>query len=174
MAYGSSRKSAGTLSASVLLPTVLSFIFSFLLVPALPLDDRTGTPTSNDLQTLLCLRSHLSDDPAGSLTSWKNNSLGFCAWAGVSCSKSQRVVALNLDSFGLTGQIPACSANLAFLERIHFPNNHLTGPIPHELGQLPRLQYLNLSSNYLGGDPGHTVFMFSSSDRRSWKKFSPR
>lgn len=139
----------GTLSSSVLVATVLSFIFSFLQDAALPFD---RTPPSNDLQALLCLRSHLSD-PAGFLTSWKSDSLEFCTWAGVSCSKrhKSRVVALSLDSFELNGQIPACIANLTFLERIHFPNNHLTGPIPYEIGQLKRPQYLNLSSNYLSG-----------------------
>ncbi|CAD6221085.1 unnamed protein product [Miscanthus lutarioriparius] len=138
-----------TLSSSVLVATVLSFIFSFLLVPALPLD---RTPPNNDLQTLLCLRSNLSD-PAGLLASWKNDSLEFCTWAGVNCGKRHKshVVALNLDSLELSGQIPACIANLTFLERIHFPNNHLTGPIPYELGQLKWLQYLNLSSNNLRG-----------------------
>lgn len=147
----------GTLSSSVRLATTMpmsmsmSFIFSFLVVPVLALD---ATPNS-DLHTLLCLRQHLSD-PAGLLTTtWKNDdSLSFCTWSGVSCGKRHnkaRVVALNLDSLELSGQIPACIGNLTFLARIHLPNNNLTGPIPHELGQLNRLQYLNLSSNYLSG-----------------------
>ncbi|KAG2606907.1 hypothetical protein PVAP13_4NG177111 [Panicum virgatum] len=110
------------------------------------------TPPNNDLQTLLCLKAHLSDT-AGKLASWKNDSLQFCSWAGVRCSqrRTSRVVALDLGSFELHGQIPACIANLTFLARIHFPNNQLSGPIPRELGQLNRLQYLNLSSNHLSG-----------------------
>jgi Leucine-rich repeat (LRR) protein len=136
----------------VLLATIMTmfFIFSLLVIPVLLLD--ATPPNNNDLQTLLCVRQHLAD-PAGLLTTWKNDSLNFCAWSGVSCGKrhKSRVVALNLDSLELSGQIPACIANLTFLARIHLPNNNLTGSIPHELGQLNRLQYLNLSSNYLSG-----------------------
>ncbi|CAL5053477.1 unnamed protein product [Urochloa decumbens] len=138
--------SPGTLSSSVLLATVLSLSS---LVLALSLD---RTPPNNDLQTLLCLKVHLSDS-AGQLSSWRNDSLQFCSWAGVGCGKrnTSRVVALDLESFQLNGQIPPCIANLTFLTRIHFPNNQLSGSIPPELGQLNRLQYLNLSSNNLSG-----------------------
>ncbi|KAF8691491.1 hypothetical protein HU200_040637 [Digitaria exilis] len=106
---------------------------------------------NNDLQALLCLKLHLSD-PSGRLSSW-NNSIQFCSWLGVTCSKRHpsRVVALNLGSLDLNGQIPPCISNLTFLTRIHMPNNQLSGQIPAELGQLRKLQYLNLRSNNIGG-----------------------
>ncbi|WVZ61663.1 hypothetical protein U9M48_011501 [Paspalum notatum var. saurae] len=140
------------MAPSVLLATVLCIVLSFLLPPASPLD---STPVPHhepnaDLQALVCLKLHLHD-PSGKLASWRNDSLQYCSWAGVSCSRKSRVVALDLESFELSSQIPACIANLTYLTRIHFPNNQLSGQIPHELGQLTRLQYLNVSSNDLSG-----------------------
>ncbi|WVZ79469.1 hypothetical protein U9M48_027043 [Paspalum notatum var. saurae] len=108
--------------------------------------------STSDLQALLCLKLHMSS-PAGLLASWKNDSSQFCSWFGVSCSKRHpsRVIALNLESLELYGQIPPCIANLTFLSRIHLPNNQLSGQLPAEIGQLNRLQYLNLSFNNLSG-----------------------
>ncbi|CAN6210483.1 unnamed protein product [Urochloa humidicola] len=98
-------------------------------------------------------------NPAGFLASWKNDSNPFCSWFGVTCSKRHpsRVIALDLESLGLYGQIPPCIANLTLLARIHLPNNQLSGQIPAELGQLNRLQYLNLSFNNLSGMIPHTL-----------------
>uniref|UniRef100_A0ACD5WY44 Uncharacterized protein n=1 Tax=Avena sativa TaxID=4498 RepID=A0ACD5WY44_AVESA len=105
-----------------------------------------------------CLKLHLTSS-AELLASWKNDSLQFCSWPGVTCSKrhTSRVVALDLELLHLNGQIPPCIANLTLLTRIHLPNNGLNGPIPAELGQLTRLQYLNLSSNNLSGMIPNTI-----------------
>ncbi|KAL6906130.1 hypothetical protein ACP4OV_003731 [Aristida adscensionis] len=106
--------------------------------------------SNTDLQTLLCLKIHLSSNPDSPLGSWtqKNSSLHFCSWPGVTCSKA-RVVALGLESSSLHGHIPPCIVNLTLLARIHLPNNQLAGHIPPEIGRLSRLSYLNLSSNGL-------------------------
>ncbi|XBI11283.1 hypothetical protein VPH35_138374 [Triticum aestivum] len=138
----------GTLSSS--LPPMLvlcSLVHASLgATTALPKD------SSTDFHALRCLKLHLSST-AGPLASWKNDSLHFCGWSGVTCSKrhASRVVALDLESFNLDGQIPACIGNLTFLTRMHIPNNRLSGQIPPEIGQLNRLRYLNLSSKYLSG-----------------------
>ncbi|XP_062198143.1 probable LRR receptor-like serine/threonine-protein kinase At3g47570 [Phragmites australis] len=141
------RRYVGALSSSQVLTIVAFSYLSSLAYPA------SSSSSNTDFQTLLCLKLHLSD-PAGLLGSWKQNeSLHFCSWPGVTCSKTHasRVVALDLESSGLNGQIPACIANLTLLTRIHFPGNQLSGQIPPELGQLSRLGYLNLSSNSLSG-----------------------
>ncbi|XP_072964248.1 uncharacterized protein [Typha angustifolia] len=130
-------------------PTLLHSKSAIVVVAAAP----TIGNTSNDQQTLLCFKSQLSD-PLGALASWKNESLNFCKWRGVTCNRHKpvRVTALNLDSLSLTGLLPSCIANLTFLERIHLPNNQLHGQMPPELGLLSRLQYLNLSMNSLDGE----------------------
>ncbi|XP_025814623.1 receptor kinase-like protein Xa21 isoform X3 [Panicum hallii] len=145
-------------SSRLLILVFLSSLSSFAVFPAA--NAATSSSSSNtDFETLLCLKLHLSN-PAGLLGSWKqNDSLSFCRWPGVTCSKTStpRVVALDLESSGLNGQIPPCIVNLTRLTRIHFPDNQLGGQIPLELGKLSRLSYLNLSSNNFNGSIPNTL-----------------
>ena len=129
---------------------VLSSLLACPLVGATALHDHGDATT--DFQALRCLKLHFNTS-ATLLASWKNDSLQFCSWSGVTCSKrhTSRVVALDLESLHLDGQIPPCIANLSLLRSIHLPNNQLQGPIPAELGQINGLRYLNLSSNNLSG-----------------------
>ncbi|KAL6908214.1 hypothetical protein ACP4OV_002384 [Aristida adscensionis] len=105
-----------------------------------------------DRRALLCLRSHLSN-PAGTLDSWRNESLTFCDWQGVTCSTGHaaRVVALDLASLNIRGQISPCIGDLQFLNRIHLGDNQISGQIPPEIGQLSHLKHLNLSMNSITG-----------------------
>ncbi|KAL6654676.1 hypothetical protein ACP70R_008141 [Stipagrostis hirtigluma subsp. patula] len=114
--------------------------------------------SESDRQALLCLRSHLSD-PARSLDSWKSESFLFCDWQGVSCGTrhAARVVALDLASLNITGQISPCIGDLRFLKRIDMAHNQINGNIPTEIGRLNRLRYLNLSMNSITGVIPHTI-----------------
>ena len=145
-------------SSRLLILVFLSSLSIFLVFPAA--NAAASSSSSNtDFETLLCLKLHFSN-PAGLLGSWKqNDSLSFCRWPGVTCSKTStpRVVALDLESSGLNGQIPPCIVNLTRLTRIHFPDNQLGGQIPLELGKLSRLSYLNLSSNNFSGSIPNTL-----------------
>ncbi|XBI39476.1 hypothetical protein VPH35_124238 [Triticum aestivum] len=143
-----STQALGTLSSSLPLVLVLcSLVYASSLDSIAPQND-----SNTDLHALRCLKLHLTTS-ARLLASWKNDSLQFCSWSGVTCSKrhASRVTALDLESLDLDGQIPPCIGNLTFLTKIHIPNNQLTGQIPPELGQLNRLWYLNLSTNNLTG-----------------------
>ncbi|VAI89148.1 hypothetical protein VPH35_130114 [Triticum aestivum] len=109
-----------------------------------------------DRQTLLCLKSGLASNlTTGALATWRHDSQSFCQWRGVTCrtvqSAAPRVVALDLMSLNLTGQIPPCIGNLSFLTRINMPDNTISGSIPPEIGRLAQLRQLNLSINSIGG-----------------------
>lgn len=106
---------------------------------------------SDDKLSLLSFKSLLLD-PAGLLASW-NSSNYLCSWRGVVCDlrHPERVIALQMNSFGLAGRISPSLGNLSFIREIDLGNNHLEGQIPEELGQLRRLQVLNLTRNLLEG-----------------------
>ncbi|GMH12230.1 hypothetical protein Nepgr_014071 [Nepenthes gracilis] len=112
------------------------------------------SPSSNaDRDALLALKEWVAEDPYGALNSW-NESLHFCSWEGVSCSRRHvnRVAALNLGGRQLGGSLPPHIGNLTFLRVILLQNNVFGGRIPQEIGRLLRLEYLNLSGNVLEGE----------------------
>ncbi|WVZ53411.1 hypothetical protein U9M48_004357 [Paspalum notatum var. saurae] len=133
------------LLATLSCPTVVSS------APTEPLQNTSGT----DLQGLLCLKLHLSGNngTTGAMAPWKNDSVQYCSWPGVICSKrhASRVVVLALEAADLNGQIPPCVGSLTFLRAIHLPSNQLNGQLPPEIGHLKHLTYLNLSYNSLTG-----------------------
>ncbi|CAN1816814.1 Probable LRR receptor-like serine/threonine-protein kinase At3g47570 [Linum perenne] len=92
-------------------------------------------------------------DSLGALSSW-NDSIHFCEWYGVSCSKRHydRVTALGLMHQGLSGSISPHIGNLSFLKVLDVRNNSFTGEIPPEIGRLHRLQELRLNNNSLSGE----------------------
>ncbi|XP_042466302.1 probable LRR receptor-like serine/threonine-protein kinase At1g05700 [Zingiber officinale] len=76
-------------------------------------------------------------------------------WDGLNCtysfSNSPRVIALNLSSSGLTGEITKYVANLSALQYLDLSYNNLTGPIPDDLANLSSLKLLDLTGNLLNG-----------------------
>ncbi|CAN1838500.1 Probable LRR receptor-like serine/threonine-protein kinase At3g47570 [Linum perenne] len=95
----------------------------------------------------------ITGDPLGVLSSW-NDSVHFCEWYGVSCSKRHygRVIELNLSSRGISGPISPHVGNLSFLRFLRLFNNSFTGEIPPEIGRLRRLEQLRLYNNLLDGE----------------------
>nr|CAB3452344.1 unnamed protein product [Digitaria exilis] len=89
---------------------------------------------------------------SGALDSW-NQSTSYCSWEGITCGKKHwwRVVALNLNSQGLTGTISPAIGNLTFLCLLNLSLNTLQGEIPPSIGSLRRLQRIDLSTNILTG-----------------------
>ena len=73
-------------------------------------------------------------------------------WSGVILGASPtRIVALDLTTSGLIGQVPPVLGNLAGLQALHLYGNQLTGEIPSELGRLTNLTTLDLGANQLTG-----------------------
>ncbi|XP_073103202.1 uncharacterized protein [Elaeis guineensis] len=113
----------------------------------------TDSRSGSDHLALISFKSDIYDDPSRALSSWDNKSLHFCQWKGVTCGSRhpERVIALDLPSFGLAGTISSSIANLTFLRRLSLQENQLHGSIPQDLGHLRRLVRLNLSLNSLEG-----------------------
>ncbi|CAO2038360.1 unnamed protein product [Urochloa humidicola] len=131
------------------------FLIVLFALPSLTISANNPLFTKNsfvDRQALLSFKLQISD-PLGALASWHNGSANFCNWQGITCSKkhTNRVIALDLHSKGLVGQIPISIANLSFLTTIDLSDNHLHSAIPYEIGGLKRLRNLNLSVNSLDG-----------------------
>ncbi|RWR91196.1 LRR.XII-like protein [Cinnamomum micranthum f. kanehirae] len=118
-----------------------------------------ATPFRNETErlALLAFKDQISADPNRILSSW-NDSLHFCMWSGVTCSRRhpQRVTALNLMSQNLVGYLSPHIGNLSFLRVIELSNNSFQGQIPQEISRLRRLRNLHLANNSFNGDiPGN-------------------
>ncbi|KAL0314148.1 UNVERIFIED_CONTAM: putative receptor-like protein kinase [Sesamum angustifolium] len=102
---------------------------------------------------LLALKAAIDDDASGALRSW-NETMHYCRWEGVTCSRRHRdrVVSINLRSQGLVGSLSPHLGNLSFLRSIILQNNNFRGQIPEEIGRLRRLEYLEFSNNSFGGE----------------------
>ncbi|XP_028125257.1 probable LRR receptor-like serine/threonine-protein kinase At3g47570 [Camellia sinensis] len=104
-----------------------------------------------DRLSLLAIKAKIIEDPLYALSSW-NDSIHFCQWQGVTCSRRhQRVTALDLHSQELVGSISPHLGNLSFLRELLIQNNSFGDEIPPEIGCLPRLQILQLSNDLIGG-----------------------
>ncbi|XP_027155999.1 putative receptor-like protein kinase At3g47110 [Coffea eugenioides] len=105
-----------------------------------------------DRLALLEFKSQISDDPHAVLNSW-NQTRHHCRWPGITCdSRHQRVTAITLTGWGLSGTISPHIGNLSFMKSIHLEENQFHGEIPQEVGHLFRLRFLNLSYNLLSGE----------------------
>jgi Leucine-rich repeat (LRR) protein len=74
-----------------------------------------------------------------------------CAWTGVTCDDSGRVVGLDLHGRKLRGELPLSLVQLDQLQSLNLSENSFRGAVPAPLFQLKRLQKLDLSYNDLGG-----------------------
>ncbi|XP_057416805.1 putative receptor-like protein kinase At3g47110 [Lotus japonicus] len=143
----SSSFSSATLSTC--LHVVL--LFSATLLYLQPENTASALGNDTDQFSLLKFKQSVADDPFDVLSTW-NTSTYFCNWHGVTCSlRHQRVIALNLQGYGLSGLIPPEIGNLTFLRHVNLQNNSFHGEIPHEIGRLFRLQELYLTNNILMG-----------------------
>ncbi|KAJ0771578.1 putative non-specific serine/threonine protein kinase [Helianthus annuus] len=96
------------------------FLFYVLVIFLTPTTISFGYGGRNetDHHALLKIKSMITQDPYGALTSW-NNSFHFCDWTGVTCGKRhKRVTRLALDSQGLEGSLSPHVGNLSFLREL--------------------------------------------------------
>jgi Leucine-rich repeat (LRR) protein len=118
---------------------------------------------ASEQQALLNIKSKLSD-PLSILASWRNDSLDFCHWHGVSCSNNYpaHVTALDLASSGLNGSLSPAISELTSIKRIDLHNNSIGGNIPGDLDSITSLEHLDLSANHFYGLVPNSLYNISS------------
>ncbi|KAK9221334.1 hypothetical protein WN944_009760 [Citrus x changshan-huyou] len=108
--------------------------------------DSASVGINTDKEALMSFKSQISQESPSSPLSYWNPSSSPCTWPGVICNNfGNRVIGLNLSSFGLEGTISPHIGNLSFLRSIQLQNNKLSGNLPREIGNLFRLRVLNIS-----------------------------
>ncbi|KAL9160420.1 hypothetical protein ABFS82_08G198500 [Erythranthe guttata] len=108
---------------------------------------------ATDQSSLLVLKSQITLDPYGIITTNWTNPSSVCSWIGVTCgAHNNRVTALNISFMNLSGTIPPQLGLLPKLEVLSLRNNSFTGSIPSSLSNLTNLRVLDFSFNFLEGD----------------------
>ncbi|KAI9161674.1 hypothetical protein LWI28_019615 [Acer negundo] len=106
------------------------------------------TNINTDQYALLALKDHITHNPNNLLAKNWSRSTFVCNWIGVTCGvRHQRVMALNMSDFGLTGTIPPQLGNLTFLTLVDIKNNSFHGSLPEEFARLRRLKFIDFTSN---------------------------
>ncbi|XXG58226.1 hypothetical protein AAC387_Pa04g0588 [Persea americana] len=138
---------AGVFPMLLFIATFLGFINSLCFAQS---TIHSGNET--DRMALLTFKEKIND-PNEVLSSW-NNTLHFCMWSGVTCSRRhpQRVQTLHLTDQSLRGPLSPHIGNLSFLSTINLSGNNLEGSIPQEISRLFRLQNLSLFNNSFVGE----------------------
>uniref|UniRef100_A0ACD5YAV2 Uncharacterized protein n=1 Tax=Avena sativa TaxID=4498 RepID=A0ACD5YAV2_AVESA len=149
--FGNQSLVAPSRHALFLLCTILIFLSSNTIIFT---SAQASNSSENDRQALLCFKSGISRDPAHVLGSWRNDSLNFCSWQGVTCSTTLpiRVLSIEFRFNRLTGTLSSCISFLTSLVQLDLQNNKLSGSIPDEIGELQSLQTLMLAGNRLAGN----------------------
>ncbi|XP_047327489.1 LRR receptor-like serine/threonine-protein kinase ERECTA [Impatiens glandulifera] len=113
----------------------------------------SGLVKADDETVLLEIKKSFRDVD-NVLYDWTSSSSGdHCVWRGVICDNvTFTIVALNLSSLNLDGEISPAIGSLKNLESIDLRGNRLSGQIPDEIGDCSNLKNLDLSCNGLYGD----------------------
>lgn len=106
-----------------------------------------GVPCAPEVTALLDFLNDLNY-PSRLVSTWSGNDPCEGLWLGLTCSQ-QKVSAIHLAKFNLSGTLSPSLANLDALARIDLGSNELTGVIPSNWTKLKSLTFLDLSNNDL-------------------------
>ena len=127
----------------------LSFCGDHACVAGGAVSDAGNPGLMSDCEALLAARDIL----AGSATLNWSADTPITKWDGVTVDGTpQRVTQLNLNDWGLQGEMPTELGKLSNLSSLQLIANQLTGEIPMELGKLSNLRWLLLWENQLTGE----------------------
>ncbi|CAN4092262.1 unnamed protein product [Withania somnifera] len=116
--------------------------FFFLLFPV---------AFSEDLQTLLSLKSSLSNPTTNIFQNWQPNT-PLCSFTGITCNSNGEVKEVELSNQKLSGVFPfdkICDLNS--LEKLSLGYNSLSGQVTNDLNKCVRLKYLDVGNNEFTG-----------------------
>lgn len=128
-----------------------------VLLPFLPpVDSLNQSSSSCDPGDLKALEDFSKGLEGGGVAGWTfpnatTGAASCCAWTGVMCDGSGRVIGLDLHGRKLRGKLPLSLAQLDQLQWLNLSDNYFHGVVPAPVFQLQRLQQLNLSYNELTG-----------------------
>ncbi|KAJ1392093.1 Serine-threonine/tyrosine-protein kinase, catalytic domain [Sesbania bispinosa] len=139
--------------------TQVQFILSLFLVLFGPLLVISVDQAFNDdVLGLIVFKAGL-EDPKGKLSTWNEDDSSPCNWNGVKCDPAtNRVSALVLDGFSLSGHIGRGLLRLQFLQILSLSRNNFTGTINPDLLSFWNLQVVDLSENNLSGSIPYGLF----------------
>ncbi|XAR62034.1 Non-specific serine/threonine protein kinase [Bertholletia excelsa] len=107
--------------------------------------------TSDDLQTLLAIKSSFQNSKADVFNTWvpKNSA---CNFTGITCNANGSVKGIELAGQGLAGEVPFDSiCELQSLETLSLGRNRLSGAVTEDLRKCVKLKYLDLGNNLFSG-----------------------
>ncbi|KAJ1377659.1 Protein kinase domain [Sesbania bispinosa] len=139
--------------------TQVQFILSLFLVLFGPLLVISVDQAFNDdVLGLIVFKAGL-EDPKGKLSTWSEDDSSPCNWNGVKCDPAtNRVSALVLDGFSLSGHIGRGLLRLQFLQILSLSRNNFTGTLNPDLLSFRNLQVVDLSENNLSGSIPYGLF----------------
>nr|XP_025696510.1 probable leucine-rich repeat receptor-like protein kinase At1g35710 isoform X2 [Arachis hypogaea] len=98
---------------------------------------------NEEANALLKWKATLDNKSQLILASW-NNGTSPCRWKGIQCGKSKSITSMNIENFGLEG-------NLVNLNYLSFHTNNFSGTVPETIGNLKGLNMLELATNKFNG-----------------------
>ncbi|KAF7843145.1 Receptor-like protein kinase [Senna tora] len=111
----------------------------------------SASALSSDGETLLSLRRRWTSVPPSINSTWNASHSTPCSWAGIRCDHAHNVISLNLNDYGIIGQLGPEIGHLTHLQNLVLFNNGFSGKIPPEIGNCSLLQYLDLKNNSFSG-----------------------
>lgn len=121
----------------------LIFIFSFFFLFPVAFSD--------ELQTLLSIKSSLSDPANNVFKNWEPNT-PLCKFTGITCNTDGSVKEIELSNQGISGFVPFdkfCSLNS--LEKLSLGFNSFSGKVTDDLNKCVSLNYLDVGNNKFTG-----------------------
>jgi len=129
--------------------SITTSLFYILLICCFPFLGKTQT---NPTDSLALVALYNTTDGANWTNTW-NLSQPVNSWQGVLLNDDGRVSELNLNSNGLSGDIPSEIGDLSSLINLYLSSNQLTGNIPATIENLSNLSHLQLNENQLEALP---------------------